>query len=67
MVHLFPGLCTGTLLCPEASTRLMVAASNSASEGSMNTCAQATFLVLTVQWLAKPLPFNHHDKQNSSE
>ena len=46
MVYLFPGLCTGTLLCPEDSTLFIVALSNSASEGSMNTCAQIMSLGL---------------------
>ena len=36
--HLFPGLCTGTLLCPEDNTLFIVFASNSASDESMNTC-----------------------------
>ena len=61
MVYLFPGLCTGTLLCPEDSTLFMVAASNSASEDSMNTCTQIIPSTSHVQWLCKPSLFNNHD------
>ena len=64
MVYLFPGLCTGTLLCPEDSTLFMVAASNSASEDSMNTCARITPSTFGVQWLCKPSPFGDHDNQS---
>ena len=64
MVYLFPGLCTGTLLCPEDSTLFMVAASNSASEGSMNTCARVTPWTVGVRWLCEPSPLGDRDNQS---